>query len=722
MFRLAFPYGPKARTLVCVGSVGSTVVGLGYWSHKKFFHPQELNKPHVAQPSYSQLNSSPSFRLSTITNRLASMTLAVPFPEHAQGILASPPDPSKEIRASLTKIVDLVKNDRSLEAENELESLFKVLARHNLLTTDSPYWKELSAILDGLNSTAIGFLLHRFESNRDAATYAPLLKMAFNADFEIPVFSNKESALADARSLFDFWFIRSRFHVWFNQQDLAQHPNPARIIELTLFKNSIFDSNLLPSGDQTPFYLFVFKTMQETPFEKWPEKGSIIVSLSRSLNPKRVELLHKTLATSTCDELTPKIGRLFLEAFKSLPDAKRTKNLRHIAAPINELQRLLPGLHAFAIRDIFNVFFPALEPADQNILFKDPIATRRLEFNGSRALLVVDDLFICKQRINQMDKSRDFLMAYNRKDGSLIWGIETPLRSLSSSWCQNTPLGIPILLSKTPSLRFLDPKTGDCSLEFELPAMPTENSQLYITPSGFIYYTTKNEGHTLFGGNIVDGSFKEVFRVKSPPPGFFKSLGEFVCFDHSLEGIQTVYSQAGSAATFENCSQMLYAHGKIYSVHRSLQKMSEREREKQEEADAAKTLALQVQDLSPSKNHFELLNDPIRHALKAKEVNIESICDDGICVCKSLYDSYSFVNIEKHETFEIEKLPNYGQVLVDPKTTSVWSWNTLEKQLIKHTLKGKEPQGTLSSGRGTTLLCVDTTTDKERICFVDIPY
>lgn len=722
MFRLAFSHIPNVRTLVCVGAAGSTAVGLGYQVHKRFFHPQEVNKAHTAQLSASQLNPSPSSRLSPVMSQLASMALALPLPKPAQGVPASLSDPSEEIRASLTKIVDLAKNGRSYDAEKELESLFKVLESHNLLTSESPYWKELSAILDGLSSTTIGSLLHHFESNKDAAIYAALLKMAFNADFEIPVFSNKESALADALSPFRIWFTRFRFHVWFNRQNLSQHPNPTRIIELMLFKNSIFDSNLLPLRNQTPFYLFVFKTLKETPFEKWPMKDSIIVSLSRSLNPKRVELLHKTLATSTCDELTPKIGRLFLEVYKNLPDAERAKNLRHIATPINALHRLLPTFNEGPIRDIFNVYFPALEPAYLNTLHKDPIAARRLWFNGSSALLVADDLFICKQRINQIDKYRDFLMAYNRNDGSLVWGIETPFRTLSSSWCQNTPLGIPILLSKTPSLRFLDPKTGDCSVEFDLPAMPIEQSQLYVTPSGFIYYTTQDEGHTLFGGNIVEGVFKEVFRVKNPPPGYFWSLGEFVCFSHGLEGVQTVYSQAGSAVTFKNCTQMSYAHGKIYSVHESLQKKPNGEREEKEEANAEKTLMLQVQDLSHSKSHFELLNDPIRHPLKVKEVRIESICDDGICVCKSPQGNYSFVNIEKHETREIGSFPNYGEVLVDPKTTSVWSWDTLEQQLTKHTLKGKESQGTLSSSRGTTLLCVDTTTDKERICFVDIPY
>lgn len=59
---------------------------------------------------------------------------------------------------------------------------------------------------------------------------------------------------------------------------------------------------------------------------------------------------------------------------------------------------------------------------------------------------------------------------------------------------------------------------------------------------------------------------------------------------------------------------------------------------------------------------------------------------------------------------------------MDPKTTSVWSWDQFTGVVVKHTMEGNISQGRLSGGRGTTLLHVDTTTDQERLCFVNNPF
>lgn len=273
-----------------------------------------------------------------------------------------------------------------------------------------------------MSSRIIGEILHKFSSDEGAFIYATLLKIAFKADFEIPESFTKSSTLMDARSLFDDWYKR---------QNLSKYQDPTRLIELMMFKHPLSGLSLLPSESQSSFNRFVIEKLCEISFEKWPNKSSIIISLSRSLNLEWVEFLHYSLKNSRCDELTPKIGSLFMEVFRKLPDTRKTKNLCYISPAINRLQKLLPGLTAFAVEGIFKVYFPLLEDLEINVLSKDGPWTRRLQFSGDD-LLVIDDLFICRQ-----DR---YLMAYNCKDGSPVWSTEVSLQLSYFNWCQKTSL------------------------------------------------------------------------------------------------------------------------------------------------------------------------------------------------------------------------------------------------------------------------------------------
>lgn len=73
-----------------------------------------------------------------------------------------------------------------------------------------------------------------------------------------------------------------------------------------------------------------------------------------------------------------------------------------------------------------------------------------------------------------------------------------------------------------------------------------------------------------------------------------------------------------------------------------------------------------------------------------------------------------------HEvTYSQHQFPSYAGCVVNTDSGELWTWDETSKEIWKVSSTSITLMGSLESGRGTTLLHVDTA---DRLYFVDIPF
>jgi len=271
-----------------------------------------------------------------------------------------------------------------------------------------------------------------------------------------------------------------------------------------------------------------------------------------------------------------------------------------------------------------------------------------------------------------------------------------------------TSLGVTFVSSGDLQVGIINPENGIITT-VALPAAPTHNKhKIYITPSKFCYFENwENHKFVLYGGFFSNTGWIPNFKLQKPS-GFSHSLGNYVYYKIPHEKYITVVSQDGSQKMLPNCTSLLQANGKLFSVELPDDQIS----------GSIVTVGLLDQDST-------IFQPPIvskKIHIPVKDLKLMGLCSDNSLVCffeDSNNRTIYFIDIDNKQLLEVEhKNPIYGKYYIDTKKNAIWTWEAYTKILWKHTKESSTNIGKIdfSTSERTFISHVD---EKEIVYFVD---
>lgn len=474
-------------------------------------------------------------------------------------------------------------------------------------------------------------------------------------------------------------------------------PTTTKLIQIILSHPSPFSSHLLLGEAYfKTFFDFVTSAILVIPLKEWEDQGESFFQCLRMLDDEgKKKFLQPLLKAS--DPVWRQIAESFLEGLDS------KKSLRQCAPYFHRIKELLPCANDLGfIESIFHRPFPTFE--ERHVVERNyPACVKRLNFDGSRDVVIFENLMIGV--IKDGSQGLIHLIAFDMNTSKLVWGV--PIRK-ENRWMELQPLcpfGIPIINEKSKLLMFLDPKTGEKSLELTLPEAIEPRgdyqpgSDLHILPSGFLYYSSHTvDGWFLFGGQVAEGKFSNKFKLDRPG-GICLPLGENLSFQN-FDSTCTIVAPNGKPKVVPYAELHLFKNN-LYATAKNEIFVLAHKNEPEFEIVGQKSIFK-----FPTEHH------------EGFNIKILQICENGVAFCK-FAGRHAFVDLERGTHAFLEGLPSNCASFVDREKGSVWSWNERDKQVKKHTMEGTKPLGLMDAARGVSLLHVDKS---DRLYMVYIPF
>ncbi len=542
-----------------------------------------------------------------------------------------------------------------------------------------------------------------------------LLKQVGGCDYEIP-----------AKASFDSTTVAKLLSHFINNSGFLK--NPINFIEIMHYRKNRLSAFLYQKVlDQQAYPIFLnfsVEQLSSIPIERWPHKIPILINLFETFNFDSKLTMAKVLASSQ-DEKTAKIGH-------HVGAALSAASIRETILHFNSLVELIPHLNETHFRVIFEC--PWLEFCYDNSIDykKDPDFTKRLHFNKLRKVFVEQGLMIGIYETRVTSNGHEilpYLLAYDLKTEQLVW--EVPLnktflnapssrtkvtfqkqdcseKSSNDYRLKRVGKNLSIQFSQEKELYLIDPKTGNLQSSMELPGILNDTYDfLHITPEGFAYQLNKiKQGYQLIGGKIVDHQWSSLFESDNPH-GFFRPLSTHCGFQHPDKDELILFGPTGHSVTISGCRRAKAQQDKLYSI--------EKDPSDQDKCLLTiRTLKIDHEVVSPIENSIQL---------EVKNAAFGDFCQNGqliLFVGDWLALLPVFIDLKSQQvTYSPHQFPDHAKRLINTDSGELWTWDQLSNNVWKVSATAITEMGVLESGRGTTLLHVDT---EDHLYFVNISY
>jgi hypothetical protein len=440
---------------------------------------------------------------------------------------------------------------------------------------------------------------------------------------------------------------------------------------------------------------FAKKSIKEIPFSQWPSKGAVVLEMME-LFPRSDRIsISEVLSDPTCDLKSTLLGICFKRAFLG-------QTLREIYPYLYRIRDLLPSMNYSDFRFIFGCNFYNFEVREDHSIYTDPPFTRRVNLKGK--VFVHGNLMIGIVTMDTMSRAIN-IVAYDTTTNRLQWGIPIPQKI---TYWELTSLGLAIIYKDDNRIYIYSPETGEEINRIMLPtSLKNDYDSLHITPSAFCYLMTYEEGdRKLYGGSLSSGTWEAAF-VKTTPGGRFEARDEFIYFRAAFSGLdQVLCDQSGAQVNIPYCNDIFVKNNTFFMFEKASQ-----------DARCGKVVMQSLDAEAPGV--FQLHGPRSEVLIEHPDFRFFAVRDDnsimGYLNSRFFDKTPCFVDVAQQEVNLCEETVTSIQAsIVDVKSGTIWSGDSISNRLWKHGKEGSVDMGSLRISQPTSLLYVD---ENERLYF-----